>query len=305
MHPETRYLVVISGPTASGKTGIAIAVAQHFHTEIISADARQFYREMQIGTAKPSPAELALVKHHFIDTLSISEPYDAGKYEQEVIQLLDILFRKKNILILCGGSGLFINAITRGLDTFPEIDPPIREQLSAQLVQEGLVALQEELKQKDPDYYAKADVQNPQRVLRALEVIRSTGMPFSSFHSGEAKHRDFTVLHICIETERTVLYDRINARVDKMMAAGLLEEARALYPQRSLNALQTVGYQELFDYFENKISLGEAVARIKQNTRRYAKRQMTWFRKQSDIHLMPGDAEKIIQFIEKNTGTRS
>ena len=288
---QKRYLIVIGGPTAIGKTSVAIRVANYFGIEIISADSRQFYKEMNIGTAKPTVAELAQAPHHFINNLSIKEAYSVGDYEREVLDKLEELLEGYEAAILTGGSGLFIRAICEGLDEFPNVPDSIREELTAKWEAQGIEQLQSTLQEKDPLYYAEVDINNPHRLIRALSVIEASGKPFSNFRNQAPKERPFEIVPILLEMDRALLYERINQRVDMMMEAGLLEEARSLHPLRHLNALQTVGYEELFNYFEAKTSLEEAVELIKRNSRRYAKRQMTWFRKKT--HWQRFDAQDI------------
>ncbi len=296
-----KYLIVIGGPTASGKTRVAMDVARHFNTCILSADSRQFYREMNIGTAKPTAAELREAPHHFIDSLSIQDTYSVGDYERDAINLLQALFDQNQVVVLTGGSGLFIKAVCEGLDNFPEVPPEIMQQLEADFAAGGLAFLQKELQERDPAYYAEVDLQNPQRLLRALSVCRVSGQPFSSFRSQRKARRFFTPIYILLDWEREKLYERINLRVDYMMENGQLEEARTLFPLRHLNALQTVGYQELFDHFAGKTTLEEAVNMIKQNTRRYAKRQMTWFRRDDHWnHFSATGVAPIIEFIQRS-----
>ncbi len=299
MSAHKKYLIVLGGATATGKTALSIEVARHFQTEILSCDSRQFYREMNIGTAKPSPAELAAVPHHFINSLQISDEYSAGNFEKDALALLATLFQKKEVVVLAGGSGLFIRALCEGLDKFPQVPDAVKNAVLRLYQEQGITALQEELRSYDPVFFAQVDQQNPQRLMRALSVCRLTGQPFSSFLKKDKTGRPFKPIYILLQLEREVLYEQINRRVDLMMAAGLLEEARSLYPHRQLNALQTVGYQELFDYFDGKTTLEVAIAKIQQNTRRYAKRQITWFRK--DAHwktFSPQDKDLIIQYIE-------
>lgn len=298
--PLKKYLIVIAGPTASGKTDYAIRLAKHFQTDIISADARQFYREMHIGTAKPDEQQLLEVKHHFIDSLSIHDSYDVGKYETGVLSLLEKLFAEKDIVILCGGSGLFIKAVTDGLDELPAANKEIRDELQQLYDREGIESLQKLLQEKDPDYYAVVDIQNPQRLLRALEVCLATGKLYSAFRKNEPTERNFISLKICLDVERKELYRRINMRVDDMFAKGLVEEAKQLFSFRHLNALQTVGYTELFDFLEKKITLEKAKELIKQHTRNYAKRQVTWFKKDKEfVWVNPERYEEMVREIEK------
>ena len=293
-------LIVLAGPTASGKTAAAIEVAKHFNTVVVSADSRQFYREMSIGTAKPSVEELTAVKHYFIDSLSITETYTAGDYEKQCLELLTELFKVHDVVVLAGGSGLFIKAVCEGFDEFPDADPEVRNRLNNELDDKGLSYLQEKLKAADPEYYQRVDINNPQRVIRALEIFESTGKQYSSFRKSAENKRPFRILKFGLNMPREVLYNRINLRVDIMVQQGLVDEARSLLPYRHLNALNTVGYSELFDYFDGKTDLQTAIALIKQNTRRFAKRQMTWFGKDKEIVWVDaGDevANKIINLI--------
>jgi tRNA dimethylallyltransferase len=276
--------VCIIGPTAIGKTDVAITLAQQFTTEIVSADSRQFFKEMSIGTAKPLPEELAAVPHHFINSHSITEPFSVGDFEKAGLLLLEKLFEKHAIVFLVGGSGLYVQAITQGFDNLPKAPPELRAELNKQLTEEGIERLQKRLEALDPTYYAEVDIYNPQRLIRALEVCIGTGQPFSSYRSHAANERPFEVLTIGLNTERSQLYTQINKRVDNMMELGLLAEVETLLPYRDLNALKTVGYQELFDFFDGTKSLDKAVEEIKQNTRHFAKRQLTWFRKNTETH---------------------
>ncbi len=295
-----KTLVVVVGPTAVGKTTTAIFLAQHFGTAIISADSRQFYREMSIGTAKPDEAELAAAPHYFIDSLSIKEEYSAGDFERDALTLLDTLFQRHDIVIMVGGSGLFVRAVCEGLDELPKAPEVVRERLNAELAMHGLQSLQEKLQQVDPVYYATADIDNPQRVIRALEVYEATGKPMSAYQQRNSIRRPFDVVTIGLHMDREQLYERINARVDQMIEKGLFEEVQSLLPYRHKPALLTVGYAEIFDYLEGKIAKEEAIAKIKQNSRRYAKRQMTWFRKYGGTTWFdPTDEEGICQFIEE------
>lgn len=285
-NPADKTLYVICGPTAVGKTNLAIELAQILQTEIISADSRQLYREIPIGTAQPTAEQLNRVKHHFIAERSLEEDYNAGMFERDALELLSKLFQKHDAVVCCGGTGLYIKALCDGLDDLPEADEELRNQLTERLETEGLASLQKQLQQLDPVHYAKMDVQNPQRVIRALEVCLSTGKPFSSFHGGEKVQRPFKVVKIGLELPREELYDRINKRVEVMLESGWLDEAKAVFEKRHLNALNTVGYKELFAHLEGKMSLDEAIEKIKTNTRRFAKRQMTWFKKDGDIQWM-------------------
>jgi tRNA dimethylallyltransferase len=278
-----KTLLVITGPTAAGKTAAAIEIAQRLKTEIVSADSRQFYREMSIGTAKPSAEELAAVKHHFIDSHSIHDNFTVGDFEKKGLAVIESLFQQHDVVLLVGGSGLFIKAICEGLDELPQAAPGVREALNETFSEQGIGFLQEKLKAVDPAYYRQVDLNNPQRLIRALEVYESTGKPFSSYRTAPVNARPFNIVKIGLTLPREQLYDRINKRVDQMVAQGLVEEVRSLLPYRHLNALNTVGYSELFDYFDGKIGLDTAIDLIKQNTRRFAKRQLTWFRKDTSI----------------------
>lgn len=289
---KNKTLIIIAGPTASGKTAASIEAAKYFNTEIISADSRQFYKEMNIGTAKPSPEELSAVPHHFIDFLPLEEKWSAAKFEKEALNLLEKLFKKHDVVICTGGSGLYIKALTEGFDEMPSGLEKERKALTQELKEKGLSPLLQELKHKDPEYYAAVDKNNRQRIIRALEVMRGTGKPFSEFRKGERKERPFNIVKTALKMNRDQLYDRINKRVDEMIEAGLFEEAEKLYPKRELNALQTVGYTEIFDYMEGKYDREEAIRLIKRNTRRYAKRQITLFNKQGFEWVEPG---KVIQ----------
>ncbi|WP_114491519.1 tRNA (adenosine(37)-N6)-dimethylallyltransferase MiaA [Candidatus Ulvibacter alkanivorans] len=276
-------LICVVGPTAIGKTNLAIELAKAFNTEIISADSRQFYKEMTIGTAVPTSEELAAAPHHFIQNKSIFESFTVGDFEREALLKLDELFKKHPVVILVGGSGLYVDAVTNGLDNFPEVSSLIRQELQNVLTNHGIEVLQNELKAADPEYYKKADIQNPHRIIRALEIIRGTGRPFSSFLKKKSVARKFRTEYIGIKADRPIVYERINKRVDLMMQSGLLSEAKELYPHREVNALQTVGYKELFAYLDGEYPLETAVSEIKKNTRRFAKRQGTWFRKNDAI----------------------
>ena len=293
-----KTLIVIVGPTGIGKTDLGIYLAQKLGTEIISADSRQFYKELKIGTAVPSADELKTVKHHFIGNKSIHDYYNASSYEFEVIGLLDKLFKKKNPLILLGGSGMYVDAVCKGIDDLPEIDMDIRNMLIKKHEKEGVESLRFELKKIDPDYYEIADLKNPKRLLKALEITMMTGQPYSAFRKKEIKKRDFDTVKIGLNIEREALYKRIEQRVDKMIASGLVEEARQFHQYRNLNSLNTVGYKELFPYFDGEYPLGRAVELIKRNSRRYAKRQLTWFGRDKDIvWFKPDEKEKILNFI--------
>lgn len=293
-------LICVVGATGIGKTAMAIKLAQAFSTEIISADSRQFFKEMSIGTAVPSKEELEAAPHHFIQNISIFEEYSVGDFERDAISFLNDFFKGKNIAVMVGGSGLYVDAVVKGLDIFPEVPSAIREQLNTELVEKGIEALQNELKTADPSYFEKVDIHNPHRLVRALEICRATGKPYSSFLVKEKNVRDFETIFIGLTAERQLIYDRINTRVDQMIEAGLIEEAKSLFPHKEKNALQTVGYRELFEYFEGNVSKEEAISEIKKNTRRFAKRQNTWFKKNEDIHWFDFDCDPstIINFIK-------
>ena len=294
-----KNLIIIAGPTAVGKTALSIELAKHYSCPVISADSRQFYKEMSIGTAKPNVEEMQGITHYFIDNISIHDSYNVGQYERDAIECIENLFKEHDTLILVGGSGLYINAVINGVDEFEEIPTEIREQLIKDFEEKGLSFLQEELKSKDEVYYNQVDLNNPQRIMRALEVCIHTKKPYSSFRKKEKKERTFNSINLLINTERELLYQRINKRVDIMMEQGFLEEVKNLYPNKHLNALNTVGYKELFDFTDGKITLEEAVNLIKQNSRRYAKRQLTWFNHQGDFESFePSDLEKIKAYLD-------
>ncbi len=296
----TKYLISIVGPTAIGKTALSIKLAEHFNSEIISSDSRQFFKEMNIGTAVPTKQELNQIKHHFIQNKSIHENYNVGEYEKESITFLKDYFKKNNIIVMVGGSGLYVNAVTKGLDEFPIVDPSIRTKLNAQLQTDGIVELQNKLKQLDFETYNTIALENPQRLIRALEVCIGTNKPYSSFLSNSKKKRPFITINIGLNAERNILYDRINKRVDIMMDNGLLNEVEQLLPFKHLNALNTVGYKEIFKYLDGDFTLDLAIAEIKKNTRRFAKRQLTWFRKDKDIKWFDYQVKhiEIIDYLE-------
>lgn len=279
----TKTLISIVGPTAIGKTTLSIKLANFFNTEIISADSRQFFKEMQIGTAAPTPSELAQAKHHFIHHKSVEDDYNVGAFEKDALHLLKQLFKTHDTVIMVGGSGLYVDAVTQGLDHFPKVPASIREQLNKQFKEEGLQALQEQLKTLDPNSYTHIAIDNPQRVIRALEVSIGSGKPYSSFLNKAKNKRDFKTISIGLTAERDIIYNRINNRVDLMMEQGLLTEVKNLQDKKHLNALNTVGYKELFKYLDGEWTLDFAVSEIKKNSRRFAKRQLTWFRKKEDI----------------------
>ncbi len=302
----TNYLITIIGPTAIGKTALSIALAQHYGCDILSCDSRQFYKEMRIGTAVPTEAELQAAPHHFIQNKSIFDSYSVGDFEQDAIIKLEELFLKNNVQIMVGGSGLYVDAVLKGFDDFPEIDENVRKQINTDFEQFGITYLQQELQNSDPDYFQKLTVenpqtlQNPQRMKRFVEVCLGTGKPYSSFIGQKKNRRNFTPIIIGLEAEREIMYDRINQRVDIMMNEGLLAEAEKLYPNKSLNALQTVGYRELFDYFDRTNNLEFAIEEIKKNTRRFAKRQITWFKRTENAIWFDylTDRKEIINVIE-------
>lgn len=290
-----KTLIVIAGPTASGKTAAAIQVAKALNTVIINADSRQFYKEMCIGTAVPSPKELQEVKHYFVQNISILNDYDVATYEQDALLLLRKLFLEHDKVVLTGGSGLFIDAVCKGIDTMPDIDQTVRERVENLYNDGGLTALQQEVQRLDPEYWSIVDQKNPRRLQRALEVCYQTGKTFTSFRTKSSAKRDFNIVKYALLREKQDLYNRINHRVEIMLSQGLVDEARRLYPYRRRNALNTVGYKELFEYFDGKFSLNEAVEQIKLNTRHYAKRQMTWLRKDTEYQWVePRSIETVI-----------
>ena len=297
---RTKKIIVVTGPTATGKTVFTIRLAAHFNSEIISADSRQFYRKMNIGTAKPSMQEQAAVPHHFIDFLNPDEDYNIGRFESDALQLVSELFQKHDSVFVTGGSGLYIKTLCEGIDELPEANESIRTELMREWKENGLQSLQDKLQKEDPEYFQIVDLNNPHRILRALEVIQLSGKPYSSFRTQSKKIRSFDIYKIALLIDRDELYERINKRVDSMMEKGLLEEVRTLLPYRNTNALQTVGYREFFDYFDGKVSLSEAINLVKQNTRHYAKRQMTWMRKQEDLHWVEADEiDEVIHRLEE------
>jgi len=298
-----KTLVVLAGPTAVGKTSCGIDLAKHFHTEIISADSRQIYRETTIGTAVPSPEQLAQVKHHFIQTVSVEEPYNASSFEIQVLQKLDHLFKVYDLVLMVGGSGLYIDAVCHGIDDLPETDPGIRADLLDRYEKEGLEPLTHELKRLDPVSYGRVDLQNHMRVLKALEISIQSGKPYSSFLSATKKERPFDILRVALDLEREELYNRINRRAGLMMEAGLLEEVRQLQHLRGYSAMKTVGYRELFRVLDGELSLSEGVDLIKRNTRKFARKQITWFRKESRYQwFSPLQTHEIAEWIENKTG---
>ena len=300
------YLIVITGPTGIGKTGVAIQLAKHFDAEIISADSRQLFKELYIGTATPKPHELSAVKHHFIQSHSITDNYNASRYETEALQLINELFIKTNLLFLTGGSMLYIDAVCKGIDEMPDADPEIRLNLKLKFENEGIESLRLQLKQLDPDYYQNVDLKNPNRIIHALEICLTTGKPYSSFRTNPKKQRPFSIIKIALDCDRHILHNRINTRVDKMIDEGLENEAKNLLGYRNLNALNTVGYRELFDYFDGKTSRETAIELIKRNSRRYARKQLTWFKNDQQIKWFhPESVTEIIKYIELNTSVKN
>lgn len=281
------------GPTAAGKTAAALTVAEKFHTEIISADSRQFFKELNIGTAKPSADELKKITHHFINNKSIHEEYDAGQYGRDALELIHELFKKYDWLMMVGGSGLYIKAVLEGFDEMPEIDKNLREEIQHRYRELGIEWLQEQVRNLDPDYFASADRQNPQRLMRALELLQTTQQPLKDLHLKKKAELPFEVIKVGLTVPREKLYERINLRLDAMIASGLFEEARQLYPFRNLNALQTVGYREIFDFMDGFYGYEEAVRLLKRNTRRYAKRQLTWFGRNKEITWFESEPEMV------------
>lgn len=298
MNKNPKILWSIVGPTGIGKTALSIELAKNLKTEIISCDSRQFYKELKIGTAAPSSEELSLVTHHFIGNLSIAQDYSVGDFEKDALRKINELFSKYDQLIMVGGSGLYEKAVNEGLDNFPDIDSKVREDLIVEIQEKGLSYLQDELKKNDPEYYSQVDYNNPQRVMRALEIFRGTGKPYSSFRKNLVEKRNFTSVKIGLTASRDLIYDRINKRVDLMMEKGLLEEVISLQSYRHKNALQTVGYKELFDYLDGNFSLEFAVNEIKKNSRRYAKRQLTWYRRDESVNWFDYQStQEIVDFV--------
>lgn len=294
-------VIIVTGPTASGKTRVAIDLAVKFQTEIISADSRQCYRELNIGVARPSPGELQTARHHFIASHSIHENNTAADFEQYSLQKVNDLFKQYDKVIMVGGTGLYIKAFCDGLDSIPPVEEEIRERITQEYNRKGLAWLQEEIRQKDPAYFEQGEIKNPRRMMRALEVIESTGKSIISFRNTSKKERDFRIVKFGLYPPNETLRYYINSRIDRMIASGLIEEAEKLYPFRHLNALQTVGYQEMFHYFDGEITLEKALELIKQNTRKYAKRQLTWFRKDKDIQWFdPSDPELLLKLESKS-----
>lgn len=299
MSSKRGTLIVVVGPTGSGKSALAVTLAQHYDAPVISTDSRQFFRGLAIGTAQPTAEELAAAKHYFIADREVEDDNNCGKYETEALTLLDELFQQHDYVVAVGGSGLYIQALCEGMDNLPEGDDELRSELKARLETEGLESLAMQLRELDPSYADVVDLQNPARVMRALEVCLTTGRPYSELRSGERRERPFNIVKVGTDMPRDVLYERINRRVDMMVEQGLIEEARTMYPKRHLNALQTVGYRELFDHFDGKCTMDEAIELVKRNSRRYAKRQMTWFRRDAEIGwFSPNDINSIVAFID-------
>lgn len=294
------FLIVLLGPTGVGKTDVSLEIAAHYNTEIISADSRQFYREMRIGTAVPTDVQLKKIPHHFVRFLSVKDYYSVFRYERDVLHLLPELFRSNRIVLMTGGSGMYIDAVCKGIDDIPDVDPEIREHYLRKFREEGLESLRMELKILDTDYYKSVDLKNPKRIIRALEICTTTGTTYSSFLKRTRRERDFRVIKTGLERDRKDLYERINRRVDQMIADGLEEEAHQLFDMKGLNALNCVGYTEFFKYFEGQISKEEAINLIKRNTRRYAKRQITWWARDKEIKWFhPDRVKEIIEYIDK------
>ncbi len=299
---DANILLVVAGPTAVGKTALCVRLAQQLGTEVVSADSRQLYRELSIGTAKPTPAEMDGVPHHFIGSHHITDPVTAGRYERECLTLLNELFTRHRVVILSGGTGLYINAVCFGLDDMPPVDATLRETLRLRWQQDGLASLQEQLRQLDPVYAQTADLQNPVRVTRALEVCLSTGLPYSSFRQDKPADRPFKSVLVALDRPRPELYARIDTRMDQMLSDGLLDEVRSLYDYRQLPALQTVGYQEVFPYLDGTYDYDEMVRLLKRNSRRYAKRQLTWFHNQANYQWFAPDDEAGIRALLEERG---
>ncbi len=297
--PSKKTVIIIAGPTAVGKTSAAIALAKHFHTKIISADSRQCFKELNIGVARPSEEILKEVKHYFIASHSVKDEMTAADFEKFALQTVSELFITKDVVIMVGGTGLYIKAFCEGLDEIPEVNSELRIMINAQFKAKGMEWLQNEIKQKDPEFYKSGEIQNPRRMMRALEVVESTGKSILSFRKGKKAEKDFNIIKIGLQLQKEELYKHINVRVDKMIESGLFNEVKALIPFRKLNALQTVGYSEIYNYLDGNISFEQAVEEIKKNTRQYAKRQMTWFRKDKEIKwFAPEQIKEIIEYTD-------
>ncbi len=300
-----KYLVTVAGPTAVGKTALAIRLAQDLGTEIISADSRQFFHELSIGTAKPTPEELIQAKHHFVNSHSISEAYSAGDFERDALELLEVLFQKYDIVVMTGGSGFYVKAVLEGLDDLPAPLPGLRESLMQKLNDNGLSALQEEIQRIDPDFAATPELANPQRVVRALEVFYTSGTPISQFKLKSTRNRPFLPVNIALDRDRTELYQRIDLRMDAMLQEGLVEEAKSVIAYRDHHALKTVGYREVYSYLDGEFDETEMVRLLKQNSRRYAKRQLTWFRHQGNFEWFhPDEYDRILEYVRQQTGLK-
>lgn len=295
-----KYLIIVTGPTGIGKTKLSIELAQYFSSEILSCDSRQIYKEMRIGTAVPSPEEISAVKHHFIGNVSIHDYYNVSQYEHEALALIDKLHQTNDTVILTGGTGLYIDAICKGIDIMPDPEPEIREELNQRFKKEGILSLQEELKILDLEYYEKVDLNNPARLIRALEVCKQTGKAYSSFRKTQDKERPFMTIKIALNMDRDLLYSRLNQRVDLMKEQGLLAEVKSLYKYKDLTALKTVGYRELFDAFDGDYSIEEGIERIKNSTRRYARKQISWIRRDKQYQWFePDQLPEIIEYINQ------
>lgn len=298
--PSQKTVIIIAGPTAVGKTSLAIALAKHFNTEIISADSRQCYRELNIGVARPSPEELKTIPHHFIADRSIHDEINAAAYEKYALQKVHELFQRHDVVIMVGGTGLYIKAFSEGLDSIPSVPEELRSAIINNYEKNGIAWLQDAIKENDPLFFEKGEMKNPQRMMRALEIVKTTGVSILNHHSGEKKKRDFSIIKIGLELPREELKERINIRVDEMIKQGLVEEANSVYAWKHLNALQTVGYNEMFQFIDNQVSLAKAIELIKTHTRQYAKRQMTWFKKDKDIYWFIHPSVTLLSnFLEK------
>lgn len=295
---DNKFLIAVVGPTGVGKTAVAISVAKTFNTEIISADSRQIYKELEIGTAKPTQQELQEVHHHFINSHSIQDDYDAARFGNDALLVINRLFEKYDHLILCGGSGLYIKALLEGFDDIPEVSDKIRDQLIEEFENKGLLWLQNKMRELDPEHFQHIDQKNPVRLMRALEVKMTTGKSISSFQKAQKKNHPFKVIKVGLELDRATLYQRIDERMDRMIEVGLFEEAKSFYPMKHLNALQTVGYREIFDYLDGQYNYEEAVRLLKRNSRRYAKRQLTWFKRDEEMRwFSPDKVDLIVKYI--------
>jgi tRNA dimethylallyltransferase len=301
IHPSNKTVIIVAGPTAVGKTSVAIALATHFHTEIVSADSRQCFKELNIGVARPSAEELKTIKHYFIASHSIQDEVNAVVFEKYALEKVHEIFKSHDVAVMVGGTGLYIKAFCEGLHEIPATDAAIRKKIFLSYEQRGLTWLQQEIKEKDPEFYQRGEIKNPQRLMRALEVVESTGRSILSFRKGEPVKRNFTIVKIGLELPKEELHRNINARVDAMIKNGLLHEVNQLSSFKDLNALQTVGYSELFEYLDKRISLEDAIEQIKKNTKQYAKRQLTWFRKDKEVTwFSPADIKKILDFAESS-----